>query len=150
MDLLTGNAYAADTAGTGWFIGFSDWTRLPGSDLLHIPRDQALHGLCVKWFDHGGGQSGGHSSSDLKPISDGRTVSVLVTPGSHFTIEFSLDPSFPASASRTVHLQNPGDYAAWGAGLHHRWHCAQRATIMTIRWRAAAPESFGKTRPSPP
>ena len=37
MNLLTGNAYEADTGGTGWFIGFSDWTQLPGSDLLYVP-----------------------------------------------------------------------------------------------------------------
>jgi hypothetical protein len=130
MDILTGNAYTANTAGTGWFIGFSDWTRLPGSDLLHVPRDQALRGLCVKWFDH----AAGHASEDTKPVSEGRTVSVLVTTGSSFSIDFSLDPNFAAEGTRTVVLQQPGDFAAWGAGLHHRWRCTRRATIMTLRW----------------
>jgi hypothetical protein len=130
MDILTGNAYAAETAGTGWFIGFSDWTRLPGSDLLHVPHDQTLRGLCVKWFDH----AAGHASGDDKPVSEGRTVSVLVTAGSHFTVEFSRDSTFAADATRAVVLQEAGDFVAWGEGLHHRWHCERRATIMTLRW----------------
>ena len=129
MHLHTGNAYDADTQGSGWFIGFSDWTRAAGGGLLHVPRDAALSGLCVKWFDHPSGHEGG-----AKPVSEGRTMSMLVTTGSRFELAFSEAPDFPAGATRTVLLERPGDFAAWGAGLHHRWRCLDRSTILTVRW----------------
>jgi hypothetical protein len=133
MDLLTGNAYEQDTRGTGWFIGFGDWTRLPGSDLLHVPADQPLSGLCVKWYDH----PDGHDSGDGKPLSEGRTMSMLATPGSVFRYLFSTEPGFPPEASRAIVLSRPGDYLAWGPGWYHRWHCERRATILTVRWTPA-------------
>ncbi|HYF20701.1 MAG TPA: hypothetical protein VEA40_22740 [Ramlibacter sp.] len=128
MDLLTGNAYDADTRGTGWFLGFSDWTRLPGSDLLHVPQDLPLSGLCCKWYDHPAGQDGG-----AKPVSEGRTLSLLVTPDSEFRLDFSLSPAFDDEV-RTVILRRHGDFAIWGAGLHHRWQCVRRSTILSVRW----------------
>jgi hypothetical protein len=133
VDVLVGNAGAADTRGTGWFIGFSDWSRLPGSTLLHVPRDRPLAGLCVKWFDH----PAGHDSGDGKPPSEGRTVSILVSEGSRFRIEFCASADFPAMEVETVVLQRHGDYAAWGAGLFHRWRCESRSTVLTLRWSDA-------------
>ena len=130
MNVLVGNARDADTKGTGWFIGFSDWARVPGSDLLHVPRGRALDGLCVKWFDH----PDGHDSGSGKPLSEGRTVSVLVSEGSRFRIEFCEAPDFAAGAVETVTLQRHGDFAAWGGGLFHRWHCERRSTVLTLRW----------------
>ena len=130
MDLLVGNAGDADTQGTGWFIGFSDWARVPGSDLLHVPKERALNGLCVKWFDH----PDGHDSGSGKPASEGRTVSLLVSEGSRFRIEFCAAADFRTSAVETVVLQRHGDFAAWGAGLFHRWHCERRSTVLTLRW----------------
>lgn len=130
MDLLTGNAYDADTQGTGWFIGFSDWTRHGPGALLHVPRAQPVQGLCVKWFEH----PAGHDSGPDKPLSEGRTVSILVGPPSRFRIDFSAHPGFPAALTRSVLLQRPGDFAAWGAGLHHRWQALERATVMSLRW----------------
>jgi hypothetical protein len=130
VNVLVGNAYEADTRGTGWFIGFSDWARVAGSDLLHVPQEQAVAGLCVKWFDH----PDGHDSGSAKPVSEGRTVSILVSSGSRFRIEFSEAADFASSPVETVVLQRHGDFAAWGAGLHHRWHCESRATILTLRW----------------
>lgn len=130
LELITGNAYDADTQGSGWFIGFSDWTRHGPGELLHVPRTQALSGLCVKWFEH----PAGHDSGDAKPVSEGRTVSVLVSADALFRIDFCTVPGFPEGAVRSVLLQRPGDFAAWGAGLHHRWHCLRRATVMTMRW----------------
>ena len=133
MDLLIGNAYDQDTRGTGWIIGFSDWTRLAHPELLHVAQHEPVTGLCVKWYDH----PEGHASGD-KPVSDGRTFSVLVTAGSVFRYEISDDPGYPAGATRTVVLQRPGDYIAWGAGIFHRWFCERRATIMTVRWSPPA------------
>ena len=129
--LLTGNASELDTRGTGWIIGFSDWTRLPGSDLLHVPKDEPLHGLMVKWFDH----APGHASGS-KALSTGRTISLLAGPESHFELDFSLDPDFAPEATRVVAFRRTGDFAAWGAGIHHRWRALRQATILTVRWNA--------------
>ena len=84
----------------------------------------------MKWFDH----PTGHDSGATKPVSVGRTVSILVTEGSRFELDFCEDAAFPPERTRAVVLQRPGDYAAWGAGLFHRWRCVQRATIATLRW----------------
>jgi hypothetical protein len=128
--LITGNAYDADTRGTGWFIGFSDWTRRPRSDLLHVPQDAALSGLCVKWFDH----PDGHASRSDKQISTGRTMSMLVTTDSYFELDFSEACDFPPGRTRTLVFERAGDFAAWGAGFYHRWRCTRRSTILTVRW----------------
>jgi hypothetical protein len=130
MDLLTGNAYDQDTRGTGWFIGFSDWTRHGPGALLHVPRAEPLTGLCVKWWDH----PAGHDSGDAKPVSEGRTVSLLVSEASLFRIDFSPFPDFRAEGLRSVLLRRHGDFAAWGAGLYHRWHALERAAVMSLRW----------------
>jgi hypothetical protein len=140
MNILTGNAQSAETEGTGWFLGFSPWTILGGSDLLHVPRDRLLSGLCAKWYGH----PTGHDSGNGKPLSEGRTVSILVTSESKFRIEFSALPTFPAEGLKTVVLERQGDYVAWGAGLYHRWHCVERSTILTIRWSTHEPDSWRK------
>jgi hypothetical protein len=120
-----GNAYELDTQGTGWFVGFSPWTL----GLRHVPKGQPVEGLCVKWYAHPAGQDGG-----AKPLSEGRTLSILVNEDAAFCIEFSASPDFPAHDLRTVVLRKPGDYAAWGAGLFHRWRCERRSTVLTVRW----------------
>lgn len=76
MKIETGNAHEAETKGTGWFVGFSDWTRKEGSALLH---------------------------------------------------------------------ERHGDFAAWGEGLYHRWHCLSRATVLTIRWNPATAATNDET-----
>lgn len=126
MKIVVGNAGEAETAGTGWFLGFGDWT----TDLLHVPKGEALSGLCVKWYDH----PDGDDSGDSKPVSEGRSISILVSDRSAFRIEFSESPDFPPDATQCVLLQQRGDYAAWGEGLWHRWHCLSRSTVLTIRW----------------
>ncbi|HEX2543039.1 MAG TPA: hypothetical protein VHM00_18400 [Caldimonas sp.] len=130
MNVRVGNAGDADTKGTGWFIGFSEWARAADSDLLYVAQQQPVSGLCVKWFDH----PAGHDSGSAKPVSEGRTVSILVSVGSRFRIEFCETADFPVAAVQSVTLQRHGDYAAWGAGLFHRWHCESRSTVLTLRW----------------
>ncbi|ACH39489.1 hypothetical protein Gbem_2481 [Citrifermentans bemidjiense Bem] len=130
MKIRTGNAYDAETHGTGWFLGFSDWTLNDPSGLLHVPKGEALTGLCAKWYDHPSGDESGNS----KPVSEGRTVSILVSADSAFRIEFSPSPDFPSEEVQSVLLKRHGDFAAWGEGLYHRWHCLSRATVLTIRW----------------
>lgn len=129
MDVTAGNASDADTGGTGWFIGFSEWTRTGSSDLLYVPREATLSGLCVKWYDH----PAGHDSGD-KPISEGRSVSIMVSNDSVFRIDFCESAGFKTEVKSVV-LKRHGDFAAWGPGLHHRWRCESRSTILTLRWR---------------
>lgn len=128
MEIDTGNAHEVDSQGTGWFIGFSAWTRGSAAGLRHVPKEATVSGLSVKWFHH----EPGHESGD-KPVSEGRTASVLVTDGGRFEIDFCIDASFVGEV-RTVLLQREGDFAVWGAGVYHRWRCIERATIATVRW----------------
>ncbi|MDR6861008.1 hypothetical protein [Variovorax guangxiensis] len=85
-----GNAGDLDTSGTGWFVGFSDWTKKAPAHLRHVPAEEFAAGLCVKWFSHPAGNPNGES----KPSSDGRTMSVLVSPTSEFRIELSATADF--------------------------------------------------------
>lgn len=133
MNITKGNTNDTGTNDTGWFIGFSDWTRTGGGNLLHIPKDQPLSGLCVKWFDHPTGDTSGE-----KPVSEGKTISILVSTGSSFRLQFSTTPAFEPGTVETVLLQRQGDFVAWGAGIHHRWSCETRVTILTIRWNEPA------------
>ena len=130
MNVIVGNAQDAHTQGTGWFLGFSPWTRHAQSDLLHVPQQQQLAGLCVKWYDHPSGDDSGNA----KPVSEGRTISILVSSDAAFRIEFCESPSFDADQVKTAILTRHGDFAAWGEGLFHRWHCLSRSTILTLRW----------------
>lgn len=130
MNYYAGNANEAETRGTGWFVGFSDWTLAGPTNLLHIPKDQMLSGVCIKWYDHPAGDDSGG-----KPVSEGRTISILVSNESEFRIDFCEREDFEG-AVETVVLKRHGDFAAWGAGLYHRWHCISRSTIMTVRWQA--------------
>ncbi|HEX5784565.1 MAG TPA: hypothetical protein VFY35_07550 [Burkholderiaceae bacterium] len=124
-----GNAGALNTCGTGWFIGYSEWTR-EGAELRFMPHDALAQGLCVKWFEHATGDPNG----EPKPLSTGRTMSVLVSPSSEFRIEFSIDATFPPESTAAVVLRQAGDFAIWGAGVYHRAFGVQRATVITVRW----------------
>ncbi len=130
IEIDTGNARDLDTQGTGWFIGFSPWALQSLGALRHVPKEQPVKGLCVKWYEH----PSGHDSGNGKPRSEGRTVSVLVTEGAEFRIDFSRSADFTGGTVRTVVLQREGDFAAWGPGLFHRWRCVRRAVIATVRW----------------
>lgn len=127
MDIETGNANDIDTQRTGWFIGFSPWAR----GLRHVPKEQIVTGLCVKWFHHAPGHA-----EDAKPVSTGRTMSALVTQGGHFELDFCERADFTGEV-RTVAFKREGDFAIWGEGLHHRWRCVREATIATVRWMPA-------------
>jgi hypothetical protein len=128
MDIDTGNAHDVATGGTGWFIGFSPWTKASVQGLRHIPEAQPVTGVCAKWFHHQPGHESGR-----KPVSTGRTMSILVTEGAHFELDFSTSPDFEGDV-RTVVFTREGDFAVWGEGLHHRWRCVREATIATVRW----------------
>lgn len=126
-----GNAGDLDTGGTGWFVGFSDWTRKPPGHLRHVPTDELAAGLCVKWFSHPAGNPNG----EAKPLSEGRTMSILVSPDSEFRIEFSMTADFAQPQHILTHtLRRHGDFVIWGPGLFHRAFGVRPACILTLRW----------------
>jgi hypothetical protein len=127
-----GNAGAIDTQESGWFIGFSSWSKLEPHNLRYMPNDMQSNGLCVKWFSH----SAGDPAGEEKPLSTGRTMSVLISDQTDFRIDFSFDPKFPVGATETYRLQYQGDFIIWGAGVFHRAFGQRASTIMTICWEA--------------
>lgn len=130
MDVEFGNAGEIQTNGTGWFIGFSEWSKSSASNLRHMPADLEATGLCVKWFVHPEGDPNG----EPKPLSEGRTVSILVAAQSEFKLEFSRSAAFEPSDTLSFVLRRPGDFAIWGHGIYHRAFGLQPACILTIRW----------------
>ena len=124
-----GNAGDLDTHGTGWFVGFSDWTRKPPAQLRHVPAEDLAAGLCIKWFSHPAGNPNG----EYKPLSEGRTMSILVSPSSEFRIEFSASDDFAKDIVAHT-LRRHGDFVIWGPGLFHRAFGVQAACILTVRW----------------
>ena len=135
MDVEFGNAGELDTHGTGWFVGFSEWAkasqRVP---LRFMPADLASTGLCVKWFMH----TPGNPNGQPKPLSEGRTISIMVGEPGEFRLEFSAGSSFDAGETLMHVLQRVGDFAIWGSGLYHRAFCVRPACILTIRWLPAS------------
>jgi len=138
VEIESGNTASVDTQGTGWFIGFSEWTRNapsdghhhPAADLRFMPRETQAQSLQVKWMVHPVGDPRGES----KPISNGRTISILVSETGRFHLEFAPDAGFdPARVERHL-LRRHGDFLIWGAGLHHRWWVEETCTILTLRW----------------
>jgi hypothetical protein len=125
-----GNAGALDTRGTGWFVGFSEWSKSSGANLRHVPATVDLRGLCVKWFMHKAGDPNGIG----KPVSEGRTLSILAGEPSEFRLEFSLAEPFEPRSTLVHTLREPGDFVIWGEGIYHRWSSVRPACILTVRW----------------
>ena len=130
MDIEVGNAGDLDTRGTGWWIGFSDWTKDGGANLRHMPAQAAARGVSAKWYAH----PAGHPNGEPKPISEGRSLSLLVGAPGEFRIDFSRDPAFPPDRSVSHVMRRPGDFIAWGPGLYHRSFGLRDSTILTLRW----------------
>jgi hypothetical protein len=133
VDIEFNNIADLDTNGTGWFIGFSEWTKakLPGvPNLRYVPQDQRCHTLCMKWMRHPAHDPRGAA----KPPSAGRTISILVSESGCFRLEFSEHEDFPDGQIVSYTLQNHGDFAIWREGLHHRWFADEDCTILTLRW----------------
>lgn len=125
-----GNAEDIDTNETGWMIGFSDWSIEEPHNLRHMPVGTSSNAICLKWFNHAKGDPNGQD----KPLSVGRTMSMLVSERSEFRLEFSVDPRFPAEGTQAHTLKRKGDFVIWGPGIYHRAYGLKSATIMTIRW----------------
>lgn len=133
MDIEFGNAGTVDTQGTGWFIGFSPWTK-SGPDaagaLRHMPQETLARTLHVKWMEHPAGDDRGQA----KPPSQGRTISLQVSPTGQFRLEFSRQATFPADDVARYTLARHGDFVIWGENLYHRWFVDAPCTVLTIRW----------------
>jgi hypothetical protein len=109
VDIEFGNAGEMETRGTGWFIGFSDWTKLGTSGAAPRAAERRAHGLCVKWYAHA--QRSPHGES--KPVSEGRSISMLVGPDGEFRIELAPTADFDPAETVVHVLRRPGDFAAW-------------------------------------
>lgn len=128
--LEIGNAGALDTQGTGWWIGFSDWTRDGAANLRHMPAGLAARGVSAKWYDH----PAGHPRGEAKPLSEGRSVSVLVSEQGAFRLDFSREAGFPPGRTLTRVMRRRGDFVAWGPQWHHRAFGLDASSILTLRW----------------
>jgi hypothetical protein len=131
LDVEFGNAGDLDTHGSGWFIAWSDWAKSSGTNLRHMPIDVPSTGLCVKWYLH----EPGHPNGEEKPLSEGRTISILVGEPGEFRLDFCRTLDYAPGATRTTLLRRTGDFAIWGPGLYHRAFGIRRACILTIRWQ---------------
>ncbi|MCS5693257.1 hypothetical protein NZK33_14875 [Cyanobium sp. FGCU-6] len=148
MEIEVGNASAVDTSGSGWFIGYGDWTRSADrglGDLRVLPRDALARALQVKWMVHPAHDPRGTG----KPLSEGRTISLLVSEGGRFRLEFSTDPSFSVPGLVRHTLDRHGDFVIWGPGLHHRWFVDEACTILTLRWTPVPDKHSGMAGGSP-
>lgn len=132
MDIETGNAGEVFTAGTGWIVGFSDWTRSLPADLRHVPPQAGLRALAVKWMFHPRGDTRGSVPS--KPISVGRSMNIMASDGGVLRLQFSAEPEFPPARTVEKVLRRHGDFCAWGANLYHRAYFDADCTILTVRW----------------
>ena len=113
--------------GGGWFVGFG--ANFPDPTLRRMAEGAWAHTVGVKWMAH---QPGDPNGGD-KPVSAGRTLSLLVSDAGDFRIEFSRQPDF-AELLKVSRLRGQGDFVIWGGGLHHRWFAAAASTILTVRW----------------
>ncbi len=133
MNLEFGNAANLDTEKTGWIIGFSDWTKSDkeaGINLRHVPLNSDISNICVKWMHH----LAGEFSLTNKPISTGRTISILVNDSGAFRLTFSVNPNFQDATDESFVLKKRGDFVMWGDGVYHKAKTEKDSTILTIRW----------------
>lgn len=133
MEMECGDAGALDTQGTGWFVGFGPWTRRTPEgvrSLRYVPSSTPSTGLSMKWMTHPAGDPRGTG----KPVSVGRTLSIMVVDGGRFCLELSEQPEFAEDATQRVVLERAGQFCAWGAGVYHRYTVEAESTILTLRW----------------
>ena len=130
MDIEFGNSGSLDTNETGWFVGFSDWTKSTGNNLRNLPFDSCHKGLCIKWYEHKVGIPNG----EAKPISTGRTISILVGDSGEFKLEYSSTEIYKPENTKEFTLTESGDFVIWGSNIYHRAYCLKPSKILTVRW----------------
>ncbi|NEX64105.1 hypothetical protein [Noviherbaspirillum galbum] len=132
MDIEFNDAGNVETNGTGWLVGFGPWLQdaATGPALRYMPQDACARSLCVKWMRHVKGDPLGSG----KPVSEGRTISFLVSETGRFRLQFSPEPGFPEGQVVEHVLEKQGQFSAWGEGVYHRWFVDEDCTILTLRW----------------
>jgi hypothetical protein len=139
VDIEFGNAGALDTNNTGWFVGFSDWTKANIADVTNLrfmEKDALAQTIHMKWMVHPANDPRGA----IKPPSEGRTLSILVSEAGRFRLEFSADDRFSPDQSVLHTLQSHGDFVVWGDRIYHRWFVDEACTILTLRWTPVQPD----------
>jgi hypothetical protein len=142
LDIEFNDASTLDTHGTGWFLGYSDWTRPKAHgqpELRYMPKDLRSHTLAMKWMFHPQGDLLGTD----KPKSEGRTLSIMVSESGRFRLQFSSHAHFPAGDVVEHVLSRHGQFSAWGADIYHRWFVDEDCTILTLRWIPGQAEGSG-------
>ncbi len=139
MEVELGNAKEFDPSGTGWIVGYGDWLQCgspTGSCLRYMNKHSLAHGISIKWMDHPKNDPKG----SCKPVSEGRSISFLVSVKGKFRIKFCEDANFRGRVESFT-LKKHGDFVAWGEGLYHRWHADEASTILTVRWIPILPSN---------
>jgi hypothetical protein len=106
-----------------------------------MPKDLRAHTLTMKWMFHPKGDLLGA----MKPKSEGRTISIMVSERGRFRLQFSGHAHFPGADLVEHVLDRHGQFCAWGADIHHRWFVDEDCTILTLRW---IPDTSANTRPA--
>lgn len=126
-----GNATNFSPQGGGWLVGYGDNFKNP--TLRRMAKNALAHTVGLKWMVHKTGDPNGTN----KPISDGCTISILISETGDFQLEFSTRSDF-ADTSKGIYLLHRltkmGDFVVWGGGIHHRWAVPADSTILTVRW----------------
>jgi hypothetical protein len=140
MNIEFGNVKELNTNDTGWFIGFSDWTKanIKGvTDLRYVPKNSLAHTIHVKWMQH----SVNDLPSAAKPPSEGRSISILVSEKGKYHMEFSSDDKFSKTKTVKHTLKEHGDFVIWGEDIYHRSSVKEDCIVLTIRWIPIQPSN---------
>ena len=129
MEIKAGNVETINTNGTGWIVGYS--SGLESFPLRYMPQGGCAHTVGVKWMDH-------HTTDEPakgrnKPVSEGRTMSILVSPKGGIQLEFCENNKFQEDVKQRW-LEKHGDYVIWGEGICHQWSVEADSTVLTVRW----------------
>jgi hypothetical protein len=131
--LELGNAWALrspDAPHTNWVVGDHGGIPLESLRLVRHGGPAGVEGLALKWFAHA--PEDPPEWGQGKPISSGRTLSLLAGAGA-FELWFRR-----GGQEAGVVLDEPGDFALWGAGLEHGWRVLRASLVVTLRWSVEA------------
>jgi hypothetical protein len=126
-----GNANNFSPQGGGWLVGFGENFKTP--TLRRMAKNALAHTIGLKWMVHKRGDPKGIN----KPISDGCTISILISERGDFHLEFSTSGNFNVKGEDVYaehHLTQFGDFVVWGGDIHHQWSVPADSTILTVRW----------------
>lgn len=128
-----GNAANYSPQGGGWLVGYGDNFQNP--TLRRMAKNALAHTIGLKWMVHN--PSDNVSTGKKKPISDGCTISILVSQTGNFELEFSMIDDFQNNDKEVYRkhtLTQTGEFVVWGGEIHHQWTVHAPSTILTVRW----------------